>query len=305
MRNTTKYNRTVKTVESGRNWTAYDSELVNNTSISVEARYLLMWVLGRSEDYVINTDWLSKQKQLFGWGKNKFYKVWKELNDAGHIVKTSIKSDGSNLVAGYTYEIFEVLGEAATTSKKCYKDTTARDSLKQGDPKTRRLLSIDSTKFPETNQKPKSVSVSAASPDLPYMQQVLVNSRTGAKGLCSGKPFEELYKTLRYDECTKLLKYINRLNNDVYAEANYTMNQKDHKLMLQLMEKSGYEGAIECIDEVYNLSVTNPNLTYFAPSRFKAFKNVYLGSDDFNSLEDFYNVAYEDERGELKVRARL
>ena len=87
MRNKTQYNRTDKSMESKNTFSRTDSRVIEETSMSVNERFILIYILAQSDNWVINSNSLWKQ---MGMGKQAFYTAWKSLQSMGFVIKHAI-----------------------------------------------------------------------------------------------------------------------------------------------------------------------------------------------------------------------
>lgn len=113
-------------------YTPISAKLINNTDLTGEERFLLIYLLGRSDDYILNSSYFAKQSQeLFGWGRDKFQNIWNKLQDKGYILKEQIREKGQ--AAGYHYKVYEVLKnrcpENPGSGKSVSRNTSALHSI--------------------------------------------------------------------------------------------------------------------------------------------------------------------------------
>jgi len=287
--NKTTFNRVKNYTDMGEHFVMVSDTIVKKAGLPFLEVGIMTYLLSMDDKWVVNSTQIQKAS---GVGRTVFDKAWKHLQSEGYINKKSMQGGGWHWT----------INELVNMDKLQMSDTHRMSESRQAE--NRQLISINSEEAEgktETNQNTSESSI-------PSLQVGVETLGTDAE-FFTGKYFEDLKEELRYDECEQILTHINELNNESYTKKSYLMNQKDHALILKaITHGNGFEGAKESINEVYNLSVGNTNLTYFAPSRaLKAFQNnaIEITGNTGAALNDFYNVVYEDDRKELKIRKRL
>ncbi|WP_439184768.1 hypothetical protein [Carboxylicivirga taeanensis] len=113
--NTTQYYTVKNELRGTENpFLLMDAETINS-GMDIASLGLLVWLLNRSSDYVINKNYLAKNSnEYFGVGKSRFYAAWEKLEEAGYIISKD-KRHG-NLKRGTDYSIYEKLDKSVLTT---------------------------------------------------------------------------------------------------------------------------------------------------------------------------------------------
>lgn len=91
MKNLSKIKRSVDTDKT--NFTPISNMVIQNTNISFEARGLLVYILSLPKDWSISKEQIMKSNKI---GRDKFRRMWKELESSGYIESKRLKSpDGT------------------------------------------------------------------------------------------------------------------------------------------------------------------------------------------------------------------
>ena len=108
-----------------------------DTSISLQARGLLGYLISLPDDWVVRPEQLAKANDI---GRNTAYKIIKELRDAGYIYQVQERMESGKFSTG-DYLVFRSLEDAAwyteslenSDSEPCTKkrDTVKRDTVKR------------------------------------------------------------------------------------------------------------------------------------------------------------------------------
>jgi hypothetical protein len=107
--NTTKIIRSVNT--SKHNFTPISNQLIQNQSVSLEAKGLIMFIISLPESWII---YKCQVQSALKMNKTKFNRVWKEAVDAGYIKVIKERADKGRF--NYHYIISDVLTEGGLTA---------------------------------------------------------------------------------------------------------------------------------------------------------------------------------------------
>ena len=225
MKNKTTYKRSMHNKKHP--YTPISAELINNTDLTGEERFLLIYLLGRSNDYILNSSYFAqKSQELFGWGRDKFYKVWTNLQTKGYIQKQKMRSAGK--IDGHHYTVHE-------TSDSFLKNqnTENPESGKTGIWSTSALLSIDKPNI----DKPIADQPSACG----FTKTNL--KRDGKISTVGSKILED------NDEVLEIFDLICERNPSEQSD-NWKLNDKDRKLIKYAIDVLGF---VEAQVRVYQL----------------------------------------------------
>jgi hypothetical protein len=169
------------TIRRGRNnnpWVQAPKSVIENEAISVEARWLLVYLLGKPEGWIVR---LTDIQNKSGWGRDKARRHIKELVAVGYLVPERVRDGGR--FGSTSYAVFDtphheletsywkpVTGEPATEEPEPVKPTPSKNDIYQ--------------ELIPTKKEEKS----AASPPFPSPQDIewavgLWNSMAGKAGL--------------------------------------------------------------------------------------------------------------------------
>nr|CAB5223228.1 hypothetical protein UFOVP385_13 [uncultured Caudovirales phage] len=107
--NTTKIIRSVNT--SKHNFTPISNQLIQNQSLSLEAKGLIMFIISLPETWII---YKCQVQSALKMNKTKFNRVWKESVEAGYIKVIKERADKGRF--NYHYIISDVLTEGGLTA---------------------------------------------------------------------------------------------------------------------------------------------------------------------------------------------
>jgi hypothetical protein len=107
--NTTKIIRSVNT--SKHNFTPLSNQLIQNQSLSLEAKGLVAFIISLPETWII---YKCQVQSALKMNKSKFNRVWKEAVDAGYIKVIKERADKGRF--NYHYIISDVLTEGGLTA---------------------------------------------------------------------------------------------------------------------------------------------------------------------------------------------
>ncbi len=257
MKNKTTYNRSMH--DKNHPYTPISAELINNTDLTGEERFLLIYLLGRSNDYILNSSYFAQQSQkLFGWGRDKFYKVWTNLQTKGYIKKQKIRSSGK--IDGHHYTVHETIMPFLKNQ-----NPENPESGKSGIWKTSALPSID---------KP---IIDKPTDDLPNSGCATTRTNlNGASTLPAGG--SELLETNK--QVTEIFDLICELNPSEYSD-KWKLNDQDRNLIEKAISILGFVAAQI---QVYQAVGISDKIPYFSVSYiFSKFKD----SEPKNDVEDF------------------
>lgn len=128
----------IKKRRTSESFTQIPNSTLQDTSLSFEAKGLLVLVLSLPDDWEIHKTWLRKQTPKCG--RDKLDRLLKELQDVGYMVKELKRNDDGTL-QGYDWIIFD---------QKQLQTTDTNDST--GTLKTRTPVNPDSGKTSTTNK---------------------------------------------------------------------------------------------------------------------------------------------------------
>ncbi|MFK5895017.1 MAG: hypothetical protein QM504_17505 [Pseudomonadota bacterium] len=214
MKNKTTYDRAMH--DKTHPYTLISAELINNEDLSGEERFLMIYLLGRSDDYIFNSSYFANQaKQLFGWGRDKFYKIWMSLQNKGYISKEKIRVNG--VIDGEHYTVHEILPQFLK-SQNTENPESGESEIRQ----TSALPSID---------KPNI--------DIPIID-LPINTKTNRIGDIASPTVKN--KTNTNDQVNELFALIVKLN-PVKHTCKWKMNNDDKKLLQRAITIFGFEEA--------------------------------------------------------------
>jgi hypothetical protein len=107
--NTTKIVRSVNT--SKHNFTPISNELIQNTSLTLEARALVMFIISLPESWII---YKGQVQRALNMNRTKFNRVWKECVDFGYIKVIKERIDRGRF--NYHYLITDRLSDGGLTA---------------------------------------------------------------------------------------------------------------------------------------------------------------------------------------------
>lgn len=84
------------------NFTIVPNDILNDTNLKAEALGLLVYLIGKPENWKINAEQLGMR---FGWGRDKVYKVLKSLIDAFYVTRKPLIVKG--LKRGSEYTVYD------------------------------------------------------------------------------------------------------------------------------------------------------------------------------------------------------
>lgn len=222
MKNKTTYDRAMH--DKTHPYTCISAELINNENLTGEERFLIVYLLGRSDDYIFNSSHFADNAQkLFGWGRDKFYKVWKSLKDKGFIEKVTFRDKG--MIGGQHYTIHEILPDLLKNQ-----NTENPESGKSGIRETNTLPSIDKLNIDKPNiDKPKGTKTNLAGENA---------SQGEEKKLTRNR----VYDVNKNREVNELFDHICSLN-PLEHSSNWKMNDTDLRLLKKVIDILGIDKA--------------------------------------------------------------
>lgn len=113
-----------------RDFYILDKRISEDSSISFEARGLLIFLLGKPDSWQVSIAHLAKESPS---GKDKIARMLKELRDAGYVKCEQNRGDSGKL-AGYVYTVFET--KQQSNSPETENPVTAEKSPEPGKPDT-------------------------------------------------------------------------------------------------------------------------------------------------------------------------
>lgn len=262
-------------------YTPISAELINNSDLTGEERFLLIYLLGRSNDYILNSSYFAKQSQnLFGWGRDKFYKVWTNLQTKGYIKKQKIRTSGK--IDGHHYTVHE-------TIKPFLKNQNPEnpESGKSGIWKTSALPSIDKPIIDKPNTDEPISGCATTKTNL-----------NGASTFPAGG--SDLLET--NNQVTEIFELICEQNPSEYS-GKWKLNDQDRNLIEEAIKEYGL---IEAKLKVYQRVGASDKLPYSSTSYiFSDLKNeiddntveVYI-KDNPELITEFANIEFSDEKVE-------
>jgi len=222
-KNKTTYKRSMH--DKQHPYTQISADLINNNNLTGEERFLLIYLLGRSDDYILHSSYFAnKSRELFGWGRDKFYSVWRNLQTKGFIEKEKIRDEGK--IDGHHYIVHESLLKNQNPENP--------ESRKSGIRKTTTLPSIDEPIIDKPNVEELNT------PD-PSTNTNLVAALKGAPEGIS--PF--LSEII---EIKAVYKLICELNPEEIS-ADWRMTDGDYNLIKKAIKELGYERTILTVAE--------------------------------------------------------
>ncbi len=225
MKNKTTYDRAMH--DKTHPYTLISAELINNEDLTGEERFLLIYLFGRSDDYIFNSSYFANQaQQLFGWGRDKFYKIWISLQDKGYISKEKIRAKGK--IDGHHYTVHEILPQFLKTQ-----NTENPESGKSKIRRTSALPSIDKPNIDELNiDKPISTKTNHSGD---------VVSKHDKKKSVKKRSFKKV-------KVNEVFEYVCKLNPSEHSR-KWIINDKDYKLIEKAIDLFGLEEAKNYAEE--------------------------------------------------------
>ena len=282
MKNKTTYNRAMH--DKKHPYTPISAVLINNTDLTGEERFLLIYLFGRSNDYILNSSYFAKDSQkLFGWGRDKFYKVWTNLQTKGYIIKQMIRTLG--VINGHHYTVHETI-------------TPFRKNQNPENPESGKSRILKTSALPSI--------------DKPTIDKPTIDKPTSACGLTktnlNGASFNnfvdsDLMETNKL--ITEIFDLICELNPSEYSD-NWKLNDQDRELIEKAISNLGF---VDTQILVYQTVDTSGKLDYYSVSYiFSEFKDSKPISDteDFipqspNDIPDLLGMLLSDEKVEKAI----
>jgi|GEM_PF-2937086 len=259
MKNKTTYDRAMH--DSSHPYTCISAELINNEDLTGEERFLLIYLLGRSDDYIFHSTYFAKDaKKLFGWGKQKFYKIWINLQKKGFISKEKIRVKG--MIDGEHYTVHEILPDLLKNQ-----NTENPESGESGIWKTRTLPSIDKPNIDKlSNDEPSNTNT--------YHEDGV---------LLLEEIQEEEPEEITKEEINDLYEFIKEKNpND--QTTKWRLTKKDKELLHDAIEMYGIDKAKSIADKIISRSKKDYSSVSYV---FSDLKNDFPSNDsDEEFLED-------------------
>jgi hypothetical protein len=85
-------------------YTPISNQVLQNNNLSFEARGLLSYLLSLPQDWVVVK---SQVKSTTKIGTVKFDRIWKELQDAGHIYSEKVRDPFGGMFLGWAHVVYE------------------------------------------------------------------------------------------------------------------------------------------------------------------------------------------------------
>jgi len=157
------------------------NDILRHKELSFEAIWLLSYLLSNSKNWKIKISQVILHAKGRA-GKDKVYKMVKELMDFGYMERVPIRTEGSRF-AGYQYFISET-----PKFKKCLpfpENTDTENELPENQDNKEEHVSLENTKVKEQQQKKKvanaPVVVSSSSKEQPPDEEAIKNAELAAK----------------------------------------------------------------------------------------------------------------------------
>lgn len=124
------------------NYTAIPNEILNNQNLSIEARWMLCYLLTKPDNWVVR---VTDIQAAGGLGRNKTYEHLKELCEAGYVVKQEIRNK-EGIYSGVEYlvrDVPETTSDMSLSPRPCLRDAGIRDTANQHLNKYSEVVSTD------------------------------------------------------------------------------------------------------------------------------------------------------------------
>lgn len=112
------------------NYTAIPNEILSNAGLSIEARWLLCYLLSKPDNWVVRAADIQAVGDI---GRNKAYELIRELGNLGYIVKREVRNE-AGVYEGVEYLVRdtpETTSDVSLSPIPCLRDADLRDTANQ------------------------------------------------------------------------------------------------------------------------------------------------------------------------------